>query len=211
MGAPVTWFEITSHNSVGLRDFYAQTFGWQMQPMEGGQPYAVVDTGGDGGISGGIGDAANANRVTFYIAVDDPQAYLDRIEQAGGRIVIPLTVVPDVVTFALFADPEGNVIGLTTLDSMAGATLLIEYRVDDPVEWRRIFDADPLDRRSHGATGQQIQRDADDDRHLMVSIEFGTAGEARAFRDLPALRQVWEISGAGRSWVLVPAESSEDR
>lgn len=116
MNAPVTWFEITSHNSMKLRDFYAETFGWQMQPLESELPYAVVDTGGEGGIAGGIGESANANRVTFYIAVDNPQAYLDRVEQAGGRVVIPLTVVPDVVTFALFADPEGNVIGLTTIE-----------------------------------------------------------------------------------------------
>lgn len=116
MSAPVTWFEITSSNSLALRDFYAGVFGWRMQPLEGGTPYAVVDTGAEGGIAGGIAEAANANRVTFYIAVDDPQAYLDRIEAEGGRVVIPLTVVPDVVTFALFADPEGNVIGLTTTD-----------------------------------------------------------------------------------------------
>jgi hypothetical protein len=84
------------------------------------------------------------------------------------------------------------------------ATLLIEYRVDDVSEWRRIFDADPLDRRSHGATGHLVQRDAEDERHLMVSINFGTVDQARAFRDLPALRQVWELSGAGAAWLLVP-------
>jgi uncharacterized protein len=113
--APVTWFEITSSNSLALRDFYASVFGWAMQPLESETPYAVVDTGVDGGIAGGIGEAAGANRVTFYIAVDDPQAYLDHrgVGRKGGD---PADRCPDVVTFALFADPEGNVIGLTTTD-----------------------------------------------------------------------------------------------
>jgi uncharacterized protein len=51
--------------------------------------------------------------VIFYIEVDDLQAYLDRIERAGGRTIVPVTVIPDMVTFAQFADPEGNVVGLT--------------------------------------------------------------------------------------------------
>jgi predicted enzyme related to lactoylglutathione lyase len=30
----------------------------------------------------------------------------------GGKTVIPVTEMPDVVTFAQFADPDGNVVGL---------------------------------------------------------------------------------------------------
>lgn len=92
---------------------------------------------------------------------------------------------------------------------MADATLLIEYRVDDPVGWRRMFDADPLERRSHGAIGHRLQRDIDDERHLLLSIHFGSADEARAFRDLPAMQGVWEISGAGQSWILVEAHAAD--
>jgi hypothetical protein len=42
----------------------------------------------------------------------DPQAYLDRIERVGGKTIVPVTEIPDMVTFAQFADPEGNVVGL---------------------------------------------------------------------------------------------------
>jgi uncharacterized protein len=112
MGSPVTWFEITSRNSVALRDFYAELFAWKLQAFPGETSYALVDTGVEGAIGGGIGEADGPNRVVFYIQVDDPQAYLDRIEQAGGRTVVPVTVIPDTLTFAHFADPEGNIIGL---------------------------------------------------------------------------------------------------
>ena len=84
MGNPVTWFEINSRNSVALRGFYANLFGWQMEPYPEGPPYAVVDTVNEGAIGGGIGEAEGPSRVLFYIEVDDPQAYLDRILKAGG-------------------------------------------------------------------------------------------------------------------------------
>jgi uncharacterized protein len=111
MSAPVTWFEISSSDAKAARAFYAELFGWKLQVLEEAN-YALVDTGVEGAIGGGIGQAQGPNQVVFYIEVDDPQAYLDRIEQAGGTTVVPVTEVPGLVTFAQFADPQGNVVGL---------------------------------------------------------------------------------------------------
>jgi uncharacterized protein len=111
MGAPVTWFEISTSDVKAARQFYAELFGWKLQVLEEAN-YALVDTGDEGAIGGGIGQAQGPNQVVFYIQVDDPQAYLDRIEQAGGKTVVPVTVIPGLVTFAQFADPQGNVVGL---------------------------------------------------------------------------------------------------
>jgi predicted enzyme related to lactoylglutathione lyase len=111
MGAPVIWFEISSANSVKLRDFYSKLFDWQLQHVPEVN-YTIVNTGTEGAIGGGIAQAQGPNQVLFYIAVDDPQAHLDRIEAAGGKTVMPVTVIPDMVTLAQFADPDGNVIGL---------------------------------------------------------------------------------------------------
>jgi predicted enzyme related to lactoylglutathione lyase len=73
--------------------------------------YGAVDTQADG-INGGIGPAQGPNQVTFYIEVDDLQGTLTQIELAGGKTVVPVMEVPGVVTFAQFADPDGNVVGL---------------------------------------------------------------------------------------------------
>ncbi len=111
MGNPVVHFEITGKDPKKLQDFYAGLFGWHIDasnPMN----YGVVDTHGEGGIGGGIAAAQGPNQVTFYVQVDDPQAYLNKIEGMGGKTVVPVTEIPDMVTFALFADPEGNVVGL---------------------------------------------------------------------------------------------------
>ncbi len=118
MGAPVTWFEINTADAEGVGAFYAQVFDWQLESM-GQADYSIVSTGDDGAIGGGIGGAQRANQVTFYIEVDDPQAYLDRIAAAGGQTVMPVTEVPGPmpITFAQFSDPQGNVIGLVKRQS----------------------------------------------------------------------------------------------
>jgi predicted enzyme related to lactoylglutathione lyase len=112
MANPVNWFEVTGKDGKKLQDFYSGVFGWKIDannPMQ----YGVVDNEGQG-ISGGITGSPDANnsQVTFYIAVDDPQAYLNKVESNGGKAVVPVTTVPGMVIFAQFADPEGNVVGL---------------------------------------------------------------------------------------------------
>ncbi len=112
MGKPVVHFEIAGKDGKRLQDFYANLFDWKIN-ADNPIGYGLVDTGGEG-IAGGITgtqDGASPS-VTFYIQVDDPQAYLDKIESAGGKTVMPVTVIPDMVTLAMFADPEGNVVGL---------------------------------------------------------------------------------------------------
>lgn len=50
--------------------------------------------------------------VTFYVQVKDTDAHLKEVEKLGGKVVMPTIVIPGMVTFALFSDPEGHVIGL---------------------------------------------------------------------------------------------------
>ena len=54
------------------------------------------------------------------MAVSDPQAALDKAESLGGKTVLPVMTIPDMVTLGLFADIEGNVVGVVA-DSRPGA------------------------------------------------------------------------------------------
>ena len=105
---PVVHFEINGKDGKALQRFYRDLFDWHVDdnnPIN----YGMVDTHA-GGINGGITEGENS--VTVYVEVDDLQAYLDKIGRLGGRTVTPVTVIPDMVTFATFADPSGNVVGL---------------------------------------------------------------------------------------------------
>lgn len=69
-------------------------------------------------MTGGIGqnDVPNTPNVTFYVGVRDLDASLRKIEQGGGRTVLAPTDVHGEAKIALFADPEGNVVGLVESD-----------------------------------------------------------------------------------------------
>jgi hypothetical protein len=87
------------------------------------------------------------------------------------------------------------------------AILVIEYNVDDYGAWKQVFDRDPLGRKERGGVGHWLYCDPDDASHFLLGMAFRTAAEAQAFRDLPAFQQVWEISGAGQSWVVEETEA----
>jgi len=116
MGQPVAFFEIISPDQERAQKFYAELFGWQVNadPAMGG--YALVDTGaGQGAVGGGIGASAGPGEtgVKIYMRVDDLETYLSRAEQLGGtRVMPPMELPGDFGTIAVFADPDGNRVGL---------------------------------------------------------------------------------------------------
>jgi predicted enzyme related to lactoylglutathione lyase len=111
MANPVVHFEILGPDATALQQFYGGLFDWKIDasnPMN----YGLVSTG-EGQTTGGITAGENGQTgVAVYISVDDLQATLDRIEKAGGKTVVPPTEIPNMVTFAQFSDPAGNVVGL---------------------------------------------------------------------------------------------------
>lgn len=113
MSNPVVHFEIASDKAKELQAFYSQLFGWKVDtnnPVE----YGMVTTGSDRGIAGGIGPAMGGpSRVTFYVEVDDLQAYLDKAESLGGKTLMEPDQVPGGPRLAMFQDPDGNITGLT--------------------------------------------------------------------------------------------------
>lgn len=112
MAAPVTHFEVMVKDAKKGHDFYGNLFGWKVDIVEGG--YGMVNTGVKMGINGGIGPVTEniAPHTVFYVQVEDVQAHLDKAVSLGGKVIMPLTEIPNMVTYAQFADPEGNVIGL---------------------------------------------------------------------------------------------------
>lgn len=87
-------------------------FGWEINDHDGN--YALVSPGGDDAIGGGIGKVYEGQgpRVTFYVTVDDLQTYLDKIEKAGGKTIVPPSDITGAGSFAMFSDLDGNVLGL---------------------------------------------------------------------------------------------------
>jgi predicted enzyme related to lactoylglutathione lyase len=116
MGNPVVHFEVRSPDPDASRIFYGKLFGWTFP--DGGMPgYTYVDTGTEGALPGGISPLQGGDPVvTFFVGVTDVVATLAEAVSQGGRIVQQATAVPG-VTFGLFADPHGQVVGLAAPDA----------------------------------------------------------------------------------------------
>ncbi len=107
---PVVHWELFAKEAAALGRFYAELFGWQLQPLPEIR-YVLVDTGAGAGINGGILAVPDGSWAPmFYVEVDDMQRVLDDIQGAGG--IVTLAPITEFVTFAQFADPGGTIVGL---------------------------------------------------------------------------------------------------
>jgi uncharacterized protein len=109
MAHPVVHFEIGCKDKAKLSEFYAQVFGWKIDPG----PMGLIDTGADTGIHGHITALGHEPHqfTHFYIETADVAGSLAAIGAAGGRTIVPPVEIP-AGTFAWFADLEGNTVGL---------------------------------------------------------------------------------------------------
>lgn len=94
-------------------EFYSKLFNWDVKYSQE-MKYGMVEKSGEG-IGGGIMEAEEGQfppYLTIYIQVDDLQKYLDRAEELGGKTVVPPTAIPNMGSFAMFTDPDGNMVGI---------------------------------------------------------------------------------------------------
>jgi predicted enzyme related to lactoylglutathione lyase len=111
MSNPVVHFEIGGRDLPALREFYGKAFGWSIS--DAGANYAIV-AAGESGIGGGLMQATDQmpQYVTVYVQVDDLRTALAEISTLGGTTLVEPTPISDMSSFALFRDPQGNVVGL---------------------------------------------------------------------------------------------------
>ena len=118
MGQPVVHFEVIGRDAEKLQSYYADLFDWKIDAGNA-MKYGIVN-GDDnpshvGSIGGGIGwsgPEGNEGWSTFYVAVPDVEAALQKAEQLGGTRVLGPDNVTDQIVVGQFKDPEGHLVGL---------------------------------------------------------------------------------------------------
>jgi predicted enzyme related to lactoylglutathione lyase len=140
MGLPVTWFEINGPDPEQNAKFYSELFGWHTKSMPEAN-YVLIDTHSGGGINGGFGQTKEGQpaHTVFYAEGPDIQALLDKAESLGAKTVVPRTDVPDMVIFAQFTDPFGNLVGLVEGDGSTN----VAAGDNPPVNWFEISSLEP--------------------------------------------------------------------
>ncbi|MEV4115095.1 VOC family protein [Nonomuraea sp. NPDC049695] len=105
------WFDISTPDARRARRFYQEMFDWPVNAVD--ETYALV--GDDGGRpTGGIGQAGPNSPYTgivVYFPVDDVDDALARAQRLGGSRVLEPARTP-LGRIAVFADPDGNLVGL---------------------------------------------------------------------------------------------------
>ena len=67
--------------------------------------------------------------------------------------------------------------------------LRIEHPVADFAAWKEAFDADPVGRERSGVRRYRVMRPVDDDRYVLIDLEFDTPEAAEGL--LTSMRAVW--------------------
>jgi predicted enzyme related to lactoylglutathione lyase len=101
-------FEIGCEDTGKTQAFYAGVFDWKITPGGAG---LAIDTGSE--PSGGITSLGHEPRhyTMFYVETENVADSLADIERLGGKRLVGPVKLPT-GTFAWFADPEGNTVGL---------------------------------------------------------------------------------------------------
>jgi predicted enzyme related to lactoylglutathione lyase len=118
----ISWFEIPATDLNRAQQFYEALFGLSMTPLETPAlkmrmfPIDDMRTGVGGAIvdSGGFHTpSATAGPLIYLNANPDVQQVLDKVDAAGGKILVPKTQIsPEYGYMAVILDTEGNRIAL---------------------------------------------------------------------------------------------------
>jgi len=111
MTNPLIHWELMVGDVEKAKRFYGAVFGWTFQAA--GPEYTMIDTGGTPG--GGLlakPPGAPTAAINDYFQVDDIEATLRQVVEAGGVVTVPRTEIPGIGWIAMFLDPDRISIGL---------------------------------------------------------------------------------------------------
>ena len=117
----ISWFEIPSTDLERATKFYETIFGVQLIAMDTPnirmRLFPLEDMSGIGGAvvdSGGFHKPSLTDGPLIYLNGNpDVQLILDKVEAAGGKIMVPKTEIsPEYGYMTVIIDTEGNRIGL---------------------------------------------------------------------------------------------------
>ena len=127
----IVHFEIPSDDIERSKKFYNGLFGWNIEKWsgpeslpEGLEEYLTITTMDDKGnksVAGGMMKRQSPQQqgMTNYIDVKSVQEYSTKVEQLGGKVMVPKKSVPGMGYFAVCLDTEHNSFGIWETDDNA--------------------------------------------------------------------------------------------
>jgi uncharacterized protein len=114
------WNELNAKDAAGCKKYYGAVFGWTAHDQAFGPTTYTIFKKGDQDVAGMLQMTAEWEGVKPhwmpYIAVDDCDAYAQKIKDAGGTVCVPPTDI-SVGRFAVVGDPDGSYFSIIKLNS----------------------------------------------------------------------------------------------
>ena len=113
-------FEIPVDDPDKAIQFYSSLFGWKFTKWDGPLPYWLISTGEGPGIDGGLLIKRDPSQPAVNtIDVPNLDEHLEKVEAAGGTVVVPKVTIPGVGWLAYFKDLDNNITGMMQTDPSA--------------------------------------------------------------------------------------------
>jgi predicted enzyme related to lactoylglutathione lyase len=117
----IVWYELLTTDMKAAEQFYTAVMGWTVKPFRGApEPYDVVARP-DGGDVGGVMTIPAGMNVPphweMYLAVNNLDETIARIERLGGSGLSPVIEVPSVGRLRTMQDPQGAVFAIIEPES----------------------------------------------------------------------------------------------
>jgi len=122
MPHPVVHIELKVSDAEKSRAWYEKVFGWQTEFMPE-MNYSTFSFGKEGyPVGGGLnGDADAPSGTIAYFATDSVATSLAKAKAEGAEVVVDVSPIPNMGMFAIFKDPDGNMLGLFSTEGANGA------------------------------------------------------------------------------------------
>ncbi len=136
------WYELMTSDPQAAGEFYSSVVGWTAweMPSDGGSPYTIFKLG-DVGMAGMLKLPEHVAWIG-YIAVDDVDAHIEKIVEAGGKLWKPATDIPGVLRFAVMSDPQGAAFVVFTPDPAMPSPTRPEAPTPGTIGWHELFTTD---------------------------------------------------------------------
>ncbi len=108
----ITHIDIPVSDHERATQFYGGLFGWQINEVPGFEGYPMWRAPNQ--ISGGglAPRSAGFSQPRSYVEVDSIEQTLEQVVAAGGAVVMGKQPITETSWWAIFADPDGNHLGL---------------------------------------------------------------------------------------------------
>lgn len=113
----VQWFEIATADLERAKSFYEKVFDLEFQYIEMPDSkmymFGVPDMIGSAGcLVHSEDNKPSTDGSIIYFSCEDVATQAARVEEAGGKLIVPKTDIGEFGFFAMFIDTEGNRLGL---------------------------------------------------------------------------------------------------